>query len=78
METPGVVGYGIFDWRQLAKLRSVGSAGDLEWESSDSGRSEGLFAVSSERFGRHGDVRRQSADIKRVARSRANAKRAHS
>ncbi len=39
------------------------------------GGAEGLFALGSGRFGRHGDVRRQSADIKRIARSRANARR---
>lgn len=36
---------------------------------------EGLFALGLARFGRHGDARRQSSSIKRIARSRANAKR---
>ena len=75
IEITEVVGYGIFDWRQIAKLRSVGSGGDLEWEASDSGGADGMFAPGSRRFGRHGDVRRQSANIKRVARSRANVRR---
>ncbi len=35
----------------------------------------GLYALGAGRFGRHGEARRQSADIKRVARARANAKR---
>ena len=36
---------------------------------------EGLFSLGSDRFGRYGDVRRQSSDIKGIARSRANARR---
>lgn len=36
---------------------------------------EGLFELGASRFGRYGDVRRQSSNIKRIARSRADAKR---
>ena len=50
-------------------LRLLGTDGN------SAGGAEGLFALGSGRFGRHGDVRRQSADVKRVARSRANARR---
>ena len=35
----------------------------------------GLFELGAARFGRYGNVRRQSSDIKRIARSRAIAKR---
>ncbi|MBI3373266.1 MAG: ribbon-helix-helix protein, CopG family [Betaproteobacteria bacterium] len=35
----------------------------------------GLFELGSGRFGRYGTVRRQSSDIKRIARSRAIVKR---
>ena len=34
----------------------------------------GLFALGAARFGRHGDVTRQSKEIKRVVRERLNAK----
>ena len=36
----------------------------------------GLFELGAGRFGRYGTVRRQSSDIKRIARSRGTAKRA--
>ena len=52
--------------RALRLLRSGGMA--------DAG-GEGLFSLGSGRFGRHGDIQRQSSEIKRVARSRADAKR---
>jgi len=35
----------------------------------------GLFELGATRFGRYGNVRRQSSDIKRIARTRAIAKR---
>jgi hypothetical protein len=35
----------------------------------------GLFELGVSRFGRHGDARRQSSDIKRIARARAVAQR---
>lgn len=35
----------------------------------------GLFELGATRFGRYGNVRRQSSDLKRIARSRAVAKR---
>lgn len=35
----------------------------------------GLFELGKTRFGRHGDVTRQAADIKRVVRARLHAKR---
>ncbi len=35
----------------------------------------GLFELGADRFGRHGNVRRQSADIKRIAKTRVLAKR---
>lgn len=35
----------------------------------------GLYELGSERFGRHGDVTRQSARIKQVVRERLDAKR---
>lgn len=35
----------------------------------------GLYELGAERFGRHGDVARQSAQIKRVVRERLDAKR---
>lgn len=43
----------------------------------DTGTMEvGLFELGAARFGRHGSVRRQSADIKRIAKTRVLAKRA--
>jgi hypothetical protein len=35
----------------------------------------GLFELGATRFGRYGNVRRQSSEIKRIARARAIAKR---
>jgi len=35
----------------------------------------GLFELGAARFGRYGSARRQSSDIKRIAKSRARAKR---
>jgi uncharacterized protein YgbK (DUF1537 family) len=35
----------------------------------------GLFELGAARFGRHGSARRQSSDIKRIAKSRVRAKR---
>lgn len=35
----------------------------------------GLFELGIARFGRHGNVRRQSTDIKRIAKTRVVAKR---
>lgn len=43
--------------------KHAGSAGD------------GLYALGAARFGRHADAARQSAQIKRVARERLDAKR---
>jgi predicted transcriptional regulator len=50
-------------------LRSL--AGDR----TDSTAGGGLYELGAARFGRHGDARRQSSAIKRVARARAFAKR---
>jgi hypothetical protein len=49
-------------------LRSLASKGGATAEG-------GLFALGVGRFGRYGDARRQSANIKRIAKSRARAKR---
>lgn len=35
----------------------------------------GMYELGKARFGRHGDVTRQAADIKRVVRARLHAKR---
>lgn len=35
----------------------------------------GLFAIGAGRFGRYGNARRQSKNIKQIARTRARAKR---
>jgi hypothetical protein len=50
-------------------LRSLASGGAGSVEGS------GLYELGAARFGRFGDDRRQSADIKRIARSRAGVKR---
>ena len=47
----------------------------LEADEGAAAGKEGLFALGAGRFGKYGDARRQSADIKRVARSRAHARR---
>jgi hypothetical protein len=46
----------------------------LDRESGDA-KGGGLFALGEARFGRHGDAKRQSADIKSVVRGRLDAKR---
>lgn len=50
-------------------LRSLASDGTAPAEGT------GLFELGATRFGRYGNVRRQSSDIKRIARTRAIAKR---
>jgi hypothetical protein len=35
---------------------------------------QGLYALGEQRFGRHGDASRQSADVKSVVRARLRAK----
>lgn len=50
-------------------LRSLAEQGDR----THAGAS--LFELGAARFGRYGDARRQSSEIKRIARSRAGVKR---
>ena len=50
-------------------LRSLASNGTAPAEGT------GLFELGASRFGRHGNARRQSSDIKRIARARAVAGR---
>ena len=47
----------------------------LAKESEGDGDAGGLFALGVTRFGRYGNAARQSADIKRVVKSRVRAKR---
>ncbi len=47
----------------------------LAQSADDPSAAAGLYALGAGRFGRFGSVRRQSADIKRIARSRALARR---